>query len=308
MCFDLKQIGDVFMNTKCLITLSIFAFITASTAQAADTVIFKQPKSNVSSSNVLSPRISPVTVSAPFSWSGFYLGGQIGYFSSQNTLNYAQESREGKWAWVDRGLSPKPSGLRAGLYAGSNIDLGNNLIFSFDTDMVWSGRKDTQTGNEKRILDELDTINVAFKKAGIPIIKPAAQDETIPNYGDIVVSSVTLKEKWAGAARARIGFASHRLMPYIAGGIAYTQMQYIMSLLTKSQEDSTVFASGNVLDETKIMVGYTIGGGFDLAMTDNIVMRTEYRYSDFFKQKFADDKLKIASKTHDFRLGIAYKF
>ncbi|WP_375615876.1 MULTISPECIES: outer membrane protein [unclassified Bartonella] len=296
------------MNTKCLITLSIFAFITASTAQAADTVIFKQPKSNVSSSNVLSPRISPVTVSAPFSWSGFYLGGQIGYFSSQNTLNYAQESREGKWAWVDRGLSPKPSGLRAGLYAGSNIDLGNNLIFSFDTDMVWSGRKDTQTGNEKRILDELDTINVAFKKAGIPIIKPAAQDETIPNYGDIVVSSVTLKEKWAGAARARIGFASHRLMPYIAGGIAYTQMQYIMSLLTKSQEDSTVFASGNVLDETKIMVGYTIGGGFDLAMTDNIVMRTEYRYSDFFKQKFADDKLKIASKTHDFRLGIAYKF
>ncbi|WP_375608134.1 MULTISPECIES: outer membrane protein [unclassified Bartonella] len=296
------------MNTKCLITLSIFTFITASTAQAADTVIFKQPQLNVSSPNILSPRISPVTVSAPFSWSGFYFGGQTGYFSSQNTLNYAQEAREGKWAWVDRGLSPKPSGLRAGLYAGANIDLGDNLIFSFDTDMVWSGRKNTQTDNGKKILDELDTINAAFKEAGIPIIKPAAQDETIPNYGDIVVSSVTLKEKWAGAARARIGFASHRLMPYIAGGIAYTQMQYIMSLLTKSQEDSTVFASGNVLDETKIMVGYTIGGGFDLAMTDNIVMRTEYRYSDFFKQKFADDKLKIASKTHDFRLGIAYKF
>ncbi|WP_375658619.1 outer membrane protein [Bartonella sp. MR30HLJHH] len=296
------------MKTKCLIALSIFTFITTSTAQAADTVIFEQSKPKVSLQNDSSSRISPVTVSAPFSWSGFYFGGQIGYFSSKNTLDYAKEARDGKWAWVDRDLSPKPSGLRAGLYAGSNIDLGENLVFGFDTDIVWSGRKSTQTDNGKKILDELDSINIAFKEAGIPIIKPAAQDETIPNYGDIVVSSVTLKEKWSGAARARIGFASHRLMPYIAGGVAYTQMQYIMSLLSKSQEDSTVFASGDVLDKTETMFGYTVGGGFDLAMTDNIIMRTEYRYSDFLKKKFANDDLKISSQTHDVRFGIAYKF
>ncbi|WP_375677900.1 outer membrane protein [Bartonella sp. AP72JLCBS] len=295
------------MKTKCLVALSIFIFITASTAQAADTVIFKQSEPKVSLQDVSSSRISPVTVSAPFSWSGFYFGGQIGYFSNKNTLNYAQEARDGKWAWVDRDLSPKLSGLRAGLYAGSNIDLGD-LVFGFDTDMVWSGRKSTQTDNGKKILDESNSINIAFKKAGIPIIKPAAQGETISNYGDIVVSSVTLKETWSGATRARIGFASHRLMPYIAGGIAYRQMQYIMSLLSKSQEDSTIFASGNVLDETKTMFGYTVGGGFDLAMTDNIIMRTEYRYSDFFKKKFANDNLKISSQTHDVRFGIAYKF
>ncbi|WP_375640329.1 outer membrane protein [Bartonella sp. MM55XZML] len=295
------------MKTKCLVALSIFTFITASTAQAADTVIFKQSEPKVSLQDISSSRISPVTVSAPFSWSGFYFGGQIGYFSNKNTLNYAQEARDGKWAWVDRDLSPKLSGLRAGLYAGSNIDLGD-LVFGFDTDMVWSGRKSTQTDNGKKILDELDSINIAFKDAGIPIIKSAAQGKTISNYGDIVVSSVTLKEKWSGATRARIGFASHRLMPYIAGGIAYTQMQYIMSLLSKSQEDSTIFASGNVLDETKTMFGYTVGGGFDLAMTDNIIMRTEYRYSDFFKKKFANDNLKISSQTHDVRFGIAYKF
>ncbi|WP_375666589.1 outer membrane protein [Bartonella sp. TT121SHDZB] len=301
------------MNTKRLITLSIFTFITASTAQAADTVIFKQPKPDVSLSNISSPYISPVTISAPFSWSGFYFGGQIGYFSSKNTLNYAQEAQGGKWTWVDRNLSPKPSGLRGGIYAGSNIDLGNHLVFSVETDMVWSGRKNTQTDNGKRILkeEELDSINIAFKEAGIPIRKPAAQDETIPNYGDIVISSVTLKEKWAGAARARIGFASHRFMPYIAGGIAYTRMQYIMSLLSKSQEDEedlAIFASGNVLDEAKTMIGYTVGGGFDVAVTDNIILRTEYRYLDFSKQKFANDKLKITSKMHNFRLGIAYKF
>ncbi|WP_273718914.1 MULTISPECIES: outer membrane protein [Bartonella] len=297
------------MNTKCLIALSLFTFMTASTAQAADTVIVKQSQPNVSAPSDLSPRISPVIVSAPFSWSGFYFGGQIGHLFSKSTLNYAPEARDGKWAWVDRDLSPKPTGFVAGFYVGSNIDLGNNLVVSFDTDMIWSGRKDTQTNRGKKILDELDSINASFHEAGIPIIKPAAQDETIPDYNDIVVSSVTLKEKWAGAARARIGFASHRLMPYIAGGVAYTKMQYILSLLAKSQEDSTVvFASGDVFDKTKTMIGYTVGGGFDLAMTDDIIMRTEYRYTDFFKQKFANDELKISNQTHNFRLGIAYKF
>ncbi|WP_142416062.1 outer membrane protein [Bartonella massiliensis] len=297
------------MNIKCLTALSLFTFMTVSTVQAADTVVFKSSKPDISRTSSLPPRISPVIVSKPFSWSGFYFGGQIGYFSSKNTLNYTQEAQSGKWAWVDRDLSPKPSGLRAGIYAGSNVDLGSNVVLGFDTDIVWSGRKNTQTGGEQRIIDELDTINAAFQEAGIPIIKPAAQDETIPNYGDIVVSSVTLKEKWSGAARARIGFASHRLMPYIAGGITYTQIQYIQSLLSKSQEEPTVvFASGNVLSETKTMTGYTVGGGFDLAMTDSIIMRTEYRYSDFFKQKLAKDVLNISSKTHDVRLGIAYKF
>ncbi|CAK02282.1 outer membrane protein [Bartonella tribocorum] len=296
------------MKTKCLFVLSLFTFMTTSTAQAADTVISQQSQPSVSAPSSLSSRLSPVTVSAPFSWSGFYFGGQLGHLSSKSTLNYAPESQGGKWALVDRGLSPKPTGFVAGFYAGSNIDLGNSLVVSFDTDMIWSGKKNTQTDNGKKILDKLDSVHAAFHDAGIPIITSEVQDETIPNYSDIIVSSVTLKEKWAGAARARIGFASHRLMPYIAGGVAYTQMQYILSLLTKSQEDSTVFASGDVFDKTKTMIGYTVGGGFDLAMTDDIIMRTEYRYTDFFKQKFANDELKMSVQTHNFRLGIAYKF
>ncbi|WP_273755578.1 outer membrane protein [Bartonella sp. MM73XJBT.G] len=296
------------MNTKCLIALSLLTFMTTSTAQAADTVMFQPSTPNISASSGLAPKIAPVTFSTPFSWSGFYFGGQTGYVSNKSNLNYTPEEKSGKWALVNRDLSAKPSGFVSGFYVGSNIDLGNNLIVSVDTDMIWSGWKDTQTDNGKKILDKLDTLNAVFQEAGIPIIKPAAQDETIPNIDDIVVSSVTLKEKWGGALRARIGFASHRLMPYIAGGIAYTQMQYILSLLTKSHEDSTVFASGNVFDKTKVMIGYTLGGGFDLAMTDDIIMRTEYRYTDFFKKKFANDELKISDQAHNFRLGIAYKF
>ncbi|WP_208433536.1 outer membrane protein [Bartonella taylorii] len=297
------------MNTKYLITLSLFTLIASSTAQAADTIVFENAKPK--------PSVTPVIAAPTFSWSGLYLGGQFGGFSSEDTLNYSQDATTGKWAFVDKSLSPKPKGFVAGIYAGSNIDLGDSFILGVDTDMVVSGKKDTKTDNGKKIsdfdndddFDSLDSLNAVFKEAGIPITKPAAQDETIPNYSDIVVSSVTLKEKWAGATRVRIGFAADRIMPYVAGGVAYAQMQYTMSILSKSWEDqSIIFASGNVLDKTETMIGYTIGGGVDFAMTDNIIMRAEYRYSDFGKKKFVKDKLEVAAKTNNFRFGLAYKF
>lgn len=293
------------MKKKYLISMSIAALMATSTVQAADTVTLPEIKSNIIKANV-----PAVVVAPPFSWTGLYVGGQFGGFSSKSTLNYFEDVTTGKWAWIDKKLSPKPSGFMGGGYLGSNIDLGNNFVLGVDTDFMWSGKKDTKTGQEQDILedDQLDSINEVFNEAGISIVKPAAPDETIPNIGDLVVSSTTLKEKWAGATRVRMGFASDRVMPYVSGGIAYAQMQYIISLLTKSQEDQFVFASGNVLDETKTMIGYTLGVGLDFAVTNNIILRTEYRYADFGKKKFGEDKLELGYNTNDFRVGIAYKF
>ncbi|WP_273760673.1 outer membrane protein [Bartonella sp. ML70XJBT.G] len=293
------------MKRKHLISVSLAALMATSTVQAADTATFPEIKSNI-----IKPNVPAVIVAPPYSWTGLYFGGQFGGFSSKSVFNYSEDATTGKWYWIDKKLLPKPSGFMGGGYLGSNIDLGNNFVLGVDTDFMWSGKKDTRTGEERKILDddELDSINEVFEEAGIRVVKPAAPDETIPNYGDLVISSVTLKEKWAGATRVRIGFASDRVMPYISGGIAYAQMQYIMSILSKSQEDSFVFASGNVLDETKTMIGYTVGAGLDFAMTNNIILRTEYRYADFGKKKFGEDKLEIGYNTNDFRIGVAYKF
>ncbi|WP_244591425.1 outer membrane protein, partial [Bartonella bovis] len=117
--------------------------------------------------------------------------------------------------------------------------------------------------------------------------------------------SNTLKQKWSGATRVRIGFAADRILPYIAGGVAYTQLQntYSRSIEIFGRE----IRSSSVSD-TKMMVGYTLGGGVDFAMADNVILRAEYRYSDFGKQKFAKDKLEIDYQTNDFRVGVAYKF
>ncbi|WP_156850899.1 outer membrane protein [Bartonella refiksaydamii] len=277
------------MNMKWLIAVSAFAFVSASAAQAADVIVPPQPTP-----------VSPVIVAPTFSWTGFYVGGQIGGFSSKTKMDILSN---GKTIPMSNDFLPKLSGFMGGLYAGSNIDLGNGLILGVDTDIMWSSKDDTKTSEVYLInSDHVGYVNRMLKNAGIKI------GDDVLKAGDKRTHSFTFKEKWAGATRVRIGFAAERIMPYIAGGIAYTQLQDIESVSITEKDTGKVIASGNLSDETKTFVGYTLGAGVDLAMSNNVIVRAEYRYSDFGKKKYSNDKYETSYKTNDFRVGVAYKF
>ncbi|PIT69589.1 outer membrane protein [Bartonella tribocorum] len=277
------------MNMKWLITASAFAFVSVSAAQAADVIVPPSPTP-----------VAPVIVAPTFSWTGFYFGGQIGGFSGKTKMDILAK---GQKVPVSDDYLPKLSGFMGGLYAGSNIDLGNGLILGVDTDIMWSNKDDTKTGKTYVIAPEhIDYVNKLLKDASINIGKDALKE------GAKRTNSFTFKEKWAGATRVRIGFAAERIMPYVAGGIAYTQLQDIASISIAGKDSDKVIASGTLSDETKTLVGYTLGVGADLAMTNNIIVRAEYRYSDFGKKKFSNDKYETSYKTNDFRVGVAYKF
>ncbi|WP_455478908.1 porin [Bartonella sp. B10] len=277
------------MNRKWLMTASAFAFISASVANAADIMLQREP----------SP-VAPVIVAPTFSWTGFYFGGQIGGFSSKVGMDILNKDSS---MMISEDLLPKLSGFIGGFYAGSNVDLGNGLILGVDTDIVWSDKDDTKVGKAYTISqNNVGYVEKILKDAGINVIKDAIKD------GDKRASSLTIKGKWAGATRVRVGFAADRIMPYIAGGIAYARLQDILSISVTQKDKDHVIASGKLSDETKALVGYSLGAGVDLAMADNVIMRAEYRYSDFGKKKFAHDTHEISYKTNDFRVGVAYKF
>ncbi|ATP11887.1 porin [Bartonella henselae] len=276
------------MNIKWLITASAFTFV--SVAQAADIVVPPSPTP-----------VAPVIVAPTFSWTGFYIGGQIGGFSSKTKMDILSK---GKTIPVSDDFLPKLSGFMGGLYAGSNVDLGNGLILGVDTDIIWTDKDDTKTVPPYEIAENhVNYVNKMLKDAGINI-----GDNKLEAGKYTRALGFTFKEKWAGATRVRIGFAAERIMPYVAGGIAYTQLQDITSISITKKETGKVIASGNLSDETKTLVGYTLGAGVDLAMTNNVIVRAEYRYSDFGKKKFSNDKYETSYKTNDFRVGVAYKF
>lgn len=142
---------------------------------------------------------------------------------------------------------------------------------------------------------------------GIEQMRRMASELGLEQGDEVETLDHTFKQNWGGATRVRIGFAADRFMPYLAGGIAYGQFQDTISISVKDEE-GTVVSSKNLTDETKTMIGYTLGGGVDFSVLDNVIVRAEYRYSDFGKKKFVKEKLEVNYKTNDFRVGVAYKF
>ncbi|WP_455475944.1 outer membrane protein [Bartonella sp. B17] len=277
------------MNMKWLITASAFVLASVSVVQAADVMIRHEPTT-----------ITPVIVSPAFSWAGFYFGGQVGNLSSKMKMDFLEQENK---IPINKDSLPKFSGFVGGFYAGSNVDLGNGLVLGVDTDIVWADKSDTKTISAQKI-DEED-----HKDQLIQILEDAKIDiKDDIKVGDKQFNDFTFKAKWAGATRVRIGFAADRILPYIAGGIAYTQIHDVTSIYVKGKDTDQVIASGDLSDETKWLVGYTLGGGIDFSVTDNVIVRAEYRYSDFGKKKLAKNIYEATYKTNDFRVGVAYKF
>ncbi|WP_212111201.1 outer membrane protein [Bartonella queenslandensis] len=277
------------MNIKSLVTTSVIVMAAASAAQAADVIIPHET--------------APAAIAAPtFSWTGFYLGAQIGGRAMKSDKDTGYFSRN----------NLKLSGMLGGLYTGYNVDLGNGVIFGLDTDVTFVGKKDTINYATKLVGSNTNKTVAEINKL-LDDAKIARKDGLTVAGLDEYTESITMKEKWSGATRVRIGFATDRIMPYIAGGVAYTQMQGISAIEVKKDANAgndanKVIASGNVYDETKTLVGYTLGAGVDFAMTDNVLLRAEYRYSDYGKKKYFKDTAELQYRTNDFRVGVAYKF
>lgn len=221
---------------------------------------------------------APVVVAAPtFSWQGFYIGGQIGGSWADTDVKAHDAFGRAKW-------SPDPSGFIGGLYAGYNFDAGNNIILGLETDFLWS---DMDESNSKHY-------NILNGAGGF----------------DQGHARTNLKQKWAGATRVRVGYAMDRWLPFIAGGVAYAKVD---SSVRGNATDALGLAipfSASRFSGSDTYTGWTIGAGVDYAMTDNVLVRLEYRYSDFGDQSYrsGDFKYKVDYKTNDFRVGVAYKF
>lgn len=104
-----------------------------------------------------------------------------------------------------------------------------------------------------------------------------------------------------GAVRGRIGYAFDRFLVYGAGGLAYSDRE------VKARAAGAGGVNGS--DDT-IAVGWTVGGGVEAAISDNVTARVEYRYSDYGTDSFSVAGSRVKSDLTENRvmLGVGYKF
>ena len=105
-----------------------------------------------------------------------------------------------------------------------------------------------------------------------------------------------------GSVRGRAGVAFDRLLLYATGGVAFADIS-----------SSVDFINDATFQHTR--VGYTVGGGVEYALLNNVALRVEYRYSDFgsFTDPLAAAATPSATVRHHETLqrvqaGVSYLF
>ena len=174
---------------------------------------------------------APVVVAPIYNWSGFYVGieGGGGWGRSQHFTSAVPIDFSGTFN-VNGGL--------IGGTAGYNWQTGA-FVLGVEGDFSYTSIKGSTRG----------------------IQAPFCPDGT-------ALANCTTSLRNFGTARARVGYAWDRYLPYVTGGLAFGQIYGASD-------------PGDVNSGTKTKAGWTIGAGIEAALSRNWSAKIEYLYADF---------------------------
>ena len=251
------------------------AVIAAVPAQAADIArpVYKAPV------------VAPV-----YSWAGWYGGVSGGYgwgdpyvVVDPSTVPLPPSGQALSSFSADNPFSfhTHPTGGFGGILLGYNAQF-QAFILGWEADFSFSAIKDTATGTFNNF---------------------AVFDTDTGSTSGLV--TLETKLKWFGTVRGRAGFVVGTVMPYVTGGLAYGQLENIVtSSATHTLNGAS--AGGYNLSATfkDTQLGYAVGGGFDWLIAPNWIFRAEYLYFDFSGKDYVPNLPGITLVNTDFELQI----
>jgi outer membrane immunogenic protein len=115
---------------------------------------------------------------------------------------------------------------------------------------------------------------------------------------------VRVRQDWQGSVRARLGYSLDRILVYATAGAAFTKLEY-----------SYVTPLGGLSEISNTSrTGWTVGGGVDYALTDNVILGLDYRYTDYGtfdhvgQSAYLGRTVEHEPSAHAVRASLAYKF
>jgi outer membrane immunogenic protein len=240
---------------------------------AVSTVAFAQFASAADLPSKAAP-MAPAPI-AP-SWTGFYIGGNLGYGWTDNrstTVSANDPATQVFLAAVNSNVPPnsKSNGILGGLQLGYNYQFAPSWLVGIETDFQASSLNDTASGS--------------FRLGGVPFSTAAHQDIN-----------------WFGTVRGRLGFLiTPSWLVYGTGGFAYGRVEESYSTANVSPNVSiTVLAppgftcaAGAVCaagSKTDTRGGWTAGGGFEYLLPNIRILnqpttvKLEYLYVNLGSQ------------------------
>ena len=250
-------------------------------------------------SRALAP--APVYVAPAFTWTGFYVGGNVGAawgghdncpgrnFLDDRTSIYTPDTD-----YLPNCNGGNKVGVIGGIQAGYNWQFGG-WLFGLEGDINWLGRNNGNGYDYARVGQPGSTMYDG----------EAGDDRRPPRDPKLTVTNHTYNWSGNGSAntlgtiRARFGFTTDRALFFVTGGAAFRNGDNNATIT----DTETVITRGNKWDNVKSAwgsdnstvtttttysrtgngnkVGWALGGGLEYALTENLSTKIEYLHAQF---------------------------
>lgn len=208
---------------------------------------------------------APPMAAPVWSWTGFYIGGDVGGAWGRDRFDHSPIFAVGApFASVQvdadaqtRAASPtlKGSGVTGGVYAGYNWQSGK-ILFGGEADIAGMDVRSTQTG----------VFNFPSTLPGGVIGPPTL---TFPATNSFAVD-------WQATFRGRLGLVANDWLFYGTGGLAVAGVR-------ESQTTGNLVPGGatSQFSTSDTRAGWVAGGGIEKAFGQNWIVRVEYLHADY---------------------------
>jgi outer membrane immunogenic protein len=198
----------------------------------------------------------PVYLPPPpiFTWTGIYVGVQVGYAwgSGSNNFTGYDPFFGPAGASVSTSIGGTPSGVIGGGHVGYQIQLPQWSMFS-------------SSGVVIGLEGSVDGTSLSNTSAA--------------SFPDGTILTAQTSADIQGSIRGKLGIAWDRALIYATGGVAFGGFNTNLNVAnTGAVTGAPFFANGSV---SSTRVGWTVGGGIQYAVTNNWWVFAEYRYTDF---------------------------
>lgn len=194
---------------------------------------------------------APPMVAAVYDWTGFYVGGNIGYSWGRSSDNSTLTNGAGTVLFTSSDRA-NMNGVIGGAQIGYNWQVQN---------WVWGLEADIQGSDQKGSRSFLCPTSVCTPPFGVLAVFP----------GPAVPVTLDQKLEWFGTVRGRVGvLATPTVLFYATGGLAYGEV--------KTTE--TIGAAAAVFSNSDTRVGYTVGAGVEGVIGGNWTAKLEYLWVD----------------------------
>jgi len=201
-------------------------------------------------------KAAPAPAFVPFTWSGFYIGGNLGVaWTDSNNFAFGIDpvvgSVLGPLTVLSRGDSS--ANFLLGGQIGYNWQAGA-VVFGVEADGSWLNREGRDT---------LITFGPGLGTG----------------FGSVAGDNIVLRRELEGlfTLRGRLGYAPGPWMWYVTGGLAGAGLQH--ELTATAVRGGVIFERSFVEEDTRW--GWTIGTGVEFALSNNWSIGAEYLYMDF---------------------------